>query len=118
MSGNNKKYVLDWPIVSNMWPVKIGTNLSRDEVLVLEDAGFQLQQKEVLSPCCRLSTIATLSIPCSHFCIPLNPDAHPTFMFGKTVRCNPTALVADHKNIWKISRLVNAYYVVGVIAIP
>ena len=48
VSGSNKKYVLDWPIVPNTWPVKICTNLSREEVLALEDVGFQPQQREVL----------------------------------------------------------------------
>ena len=43
MSGSKKKYVLDWPVVPNTWPMKIGTNLLREEVLALEDAGFQLQ---------------------------------------------------------------------------
>ena len=42
MSRSKKKYVLDWPIVPNRWPVKIGTDLSREEVLALEDGGFQL----------------------------------------------------------------------------
>ena len=41
VSGSLKKYVLDWPIVPNMWPVKIGTNLSREEVLALENVRFQ-----------------------------------------------------------------------------
>ena len=54
VSGSKKKYVLDWPIVSNTWQVKIGTNLSREEILAFEDAGFQLQQREVLFPHCRL----------------------------------------------------------------
>jgi hypothetical protein len=45
MNGSKKKYVLDWPIVPNTWPVKICINLSREEVLALEDAGFQLQQR-------------------------------------------------------------------------
>ena len=44
VSGNKKKYVLDWPIVSNIWPVKIGTNFSKQEILALKDIGFQLQQ--------------------------------------------------------------------------
>ena len=35
-----KKYVLDWPTVSYTWPVWMGINLSREEVLALEDAGF------------------------------------------------------------------------------
>ena len=43
VSDTKKKYVLDWPIEPNTWPVKMGTNLSRDEVLALEDAGFQLE---------------------------------------------------------------------------
>lgn len=44
VSASMKKYVLDWPILSNTWLVKIlGTNLSREEVLAFEDAGFQPQ---------------------------------------------------------------------------
>jgi hypothetical protein len=50
VSGSKKKYVLDWPIVPNTWPVKIGTNLSRKEVLALEDVGFQLQHREGIVP--------------------------------------------------------------------
>ena len=30
VNDNKKKYVLDWHVVTNMWLVKIGTNLSRD----------------------------------------------------------------------------------------
>lgn len=48
MSGTKKKHVLDWPIVPSM-SVKIGTNLSKEEALALDDAGFQLQQREALS---------------------------------------------------------------------
>lgn len=35
--------MVDWPIVHNTWQVKIGTNLSKEEVLVFEDTGFQLE---------------------------------------------------------------------------
>lgn len=38
LSGSKKKYVLDWPIIPNMWPMK--TNLSKEEVLALEDVDF------------------------------------------------------------------------------
>ena len=37
LSGNIKKYVLDWHIVLNTWLVKIGTDLWREEVLALVD---------------------------------------------------------------------------------
>ena len=101
VTGNKEKYVLDWPIVPNTWPIKIGTNLSRKEILAFEDARFQLQQREALFPRHRFSTIATLLIPRSHFCMPPNLDAHPTFNFGKTMCYNPTTLAVDHKNKWR-----------------
>ena len=84
------KNVFDWPIVPNMWPVIISTNLSKEEVVAFEDDGSQLQQREALFPCRRFSTIATFSIPGSHFYMPSNLAAHPTFRFGKTMYRNPT----------------------------
>ena len=84
------KNVLNWPIVPNTWPVKISTNLSKNEVVAFEDAWFQLQQGEALSPRRRFSTIATFSIPRSQFYMPSNPEAHPELRFGKTVCRNPT----------------------------
>ena len=57
VNGKKKKYMLDWHVVPNTWPVKIGTNISRQEVLALEDVGFHLQQREVLCFCRRLSII-------------------------------------------------------------
>jgi hypothetical protein len=118
VNGSKKKYVLDWPVVPHTWPVKIGTNLSRHEVLALEDAGFQLQQREVLSPRRMFSMIATLPIPRTDFHAPPNPDAHPTSRFGKTVRRNLSAPMPDHKNKWESAGLMDGYYVVGVTAIP
>ena len=40
VSGSMNKYVLDWPIVPNTWPVKINSNLSQEEVVAFEDVGF------------------------------------------------------------------------------
>lgn len=48
-SGNKKKYVVGWPIVSRLWPVKTCIILSKEEVLIFKDTRFQLQQKEALS---------------------------------------------------------------------
>ena len=39
-----------------------GTNLTREEVLTIEDVWFQLQQREAFSARCELSTIATIPI--------------------------------------------------------
>lgn len=73
-----KKCVLDWLIVPSTWPMNIGINMFKKEVLMLEVAGFQLQQREALSPHCKLLTIATIFIPWLQFWVALNPDAHPT----------------------------------------
>ena len=43
VKSSKKKYVVNWPIVPNTWWMKICINLSREEVLALEDARFQLQ---------------------------------------------------------------------------
>jgi hypothetical protein len=40
VSGTKKNYVLDWPTVPNTWPVKMCVNLSREEMLALEDVEF------------------------------------------------------------------------------
>lgn len=46
VSGNNKKYTLDWPILPIRWPVKIGKNLSKEDVLALEDNWIPIASKE------------------------------------------------------------------------
>jgi hypothetical protein len=86
--------------------------------LALKDVGFQLQQRKVLSPSHRLSTIAMLSIPRTDFHVPLNSDAHPTSRFGKSVLRNLAPPTVDHKNEWEGAGLMDGYYVVGITAIP
>ena len=93
---NKKKYVLDWYEVPNTWPVKIGSNLSRQEVLALKDAGCQLQEREAILPHYKLSTIAMLPIPQMDFCVLLNSNAHLTSKFGKTMRHNLSPLTTKH----------------------
>ena len=86
------------------------------EVLTLEDVGFQLQQKKILSPHLRLSTIAMLPIPWTDFHVPLNPDAHSTFRFGKSVLRNLATLIVDHKDKWESVGVIDGCYVVGITA--
>jgi hypothetical protein len=50
--------------------------------------------------------------------VPLNPNAHPTSRFGKSVRCNLVPPTVDHKNKWESAGLTDGYYVVGITAIP
>jgi hypothetical protein len=45
VKGSKRSWVLDWPQVPNIWPVLSGTNLTRKEILLLQDAGFKLQER-------------------------------------------------------------------------
>ena len=80
-----------------MWPLKMAMNLSRLEVLMLEDTKFQLQKREAFSSCHRFSTIATIPIPWSHFKVPQNLGAHPISTFPKTMCWNPATLTNNIK---------------------
>jgi hypothetical protein len=46
------------PPIPFVWPVKIGTNLTRPEIVKLENAGFQLPQKERITPTRLFNTTA------------------------------------------------------------
>jgi hypothetical protein len=43
-------WILDWPQVPDIWPVLSGTNLIREEMLLLQDAGFKLHERLSMSP--------------------------------------------------------------------
>jgi hypothetical protein len=73
------------PVVPNVWLVKIGTNLSRKEILDLEQAGFQLPQRNVISPR-RLFGMEELPSDLSSYPIPTSPEEHPKIRSGKKIR--------------------------------
>lgn len=116
--GRKKFFVKEWPPVPTVWPIQIGTNLSREEVLALEDAGFQLEQRKALSPRNLFRTIPNLPILLSEIHIPENPDSHAPTRYGKVVRRSPHAPDADHRNKWESSALMNGYNIVGVTIVP
>jgi hypothetical protein len=49
VKGTKWKWVQSRPDIPRIWPVKIGTNLSKKEILDLESVGFQLPQRVVIS---------------------------------------------------------------------
>jgi hypothetical protein len=65
--------------------VKIGTNLSRKEILDLERAGFQLPQRAVISPR-RLFKMEELPFDLSSYPIPAPPNEYPKIRSGKNIR--------------------------------
>jgi hypothetical protein len=65
--------------------VKIGTNLSRKEILDLEQAGFQLPQCAVISPR-RLFGMEELPSDLSSYPIPASLEKHPKIRSSKNIR--------------------------------
>ena len=116
--GSKRPLVLDWPPIPLTWPVKFGTNLTHEEVLKLEDAGFQLQQQEALSPRQKFQTQVNIPIPRSKFHVADHPDAHPSNRFGKKCRRSSDAPSADHKNRWMSTGHMNGYYITGMTVVP
>ena len=100
------------------WPVKFGTNLTRKQVLKLENAGFQLQQQEALSPRQKFLTQMNIPIPRSRFHVPNDTEAHPSIRIGKKCCRSPHAPTANHKNRWISTGHMNGYHITGVIVVP
>ena len=60
------------PPIPPVWPVKVGTNLTRQEIFNLENAGFQLPPKERITPT-RLFTNSAPPLDMSQIRIPDSP---------------------------------------------
>jgi hypothetical protein len=70
--------------------VKIGTNLSKKEILDLESVGFQLPQRVVISPR-RLFGMDELPFDLASFPTPASADEIPKTRSGKSIRRNNNA---------------------------
>ena len=117
VSGNKNEYLMDCPIVLNACLLKIGINISRENVLAVEYAMYELHQRKTFLPCCRLSAIGTFPITSYHFCVPNKPCVHSTSKFLKIRHLNLTSRTTYHINKWENDGLMDGYYVVGVIDI-
>jgi hypothetical protein len=71
----------------SIWPVKIGTNLSKKEILDLESAGLQLPQCAVIS-LRRLFGTKELPFNLASFSTPASADDCPKTKSGKSIRRN------------------------------
>ena len=89
VKGSKRKWVQSKPDIPSVWPVKIGTNLSKKEILDLESAGFQLPQRAVISPR-RLFETEELPFNLALFPTPANADDFPKTGSGKSIRRKTT----------------------------
>jgi hypothetical protein len=98
VKGTKRKWVKSRPDIPSVWPVKIGTNLSKKEILDLESAGFQLPQRAVISPR-RLFGTEELPFSLTSFPTPANADDFPKTRSGKSIRRNNNAPnIQQHNN--------------------
>ena len=81
-----------------IWPVKIGTNLTRLEIFALENTGFQLPAKERITPT-RLFTNSAPPLDMSGIRIPDNPDFIPPTRLSKVVRRSTSAPLAKQRQM-------------------
>ena len=96
-----RQFVMDWPTIPNTWPMKIGTKLTRQEILALEEVGFQLEEHGEISPREHFGGPSTTSMDIINHPKLANPNDYATTWYGKVVRCNLKAPVVDHYNKWK-----------------
>jgi hypothetical protein len=110
-------WVLDWPQVPDVWPVLSGTNLTRQETLLLLDAGFKLQERPSMSPRRMFMLSNLFEAPVFDYPGPPNPDIHPTTRNSKFIRWNVNAPTAEHCNKWESARNIKGT-VLGVTVLP
>jgi hypothetical protein len=76
--------------------VKLGTNLTKKEILALENVGFHLPQHIVISP--RRLFGGDIPIGVASYPTPPFPDDHPKARSGKNIRRNKKAPSTKHAN--------------------
>jgi hypothetical protein len=90
VKGTRQKWVQSRLDIPSIWPVKIGTNLSKKEILDFESAGFQLPQRAVISPR-RLFGTEELPFNLASFPTPASVDDYPKTRSGKSIYRNNNA---------------------------
>jgi hypothetical protein len=117
VKGTKRSWVLNWPQVPDVWPVLSGTNLIRQETLLLEDAGFKLQEHPSMSPRHIFMLSNLFEAPVFDHPGPPNSDIHPTTRNNKSIRQNVNAPTAEHRNKWESARNIKGT-VLGVTILP
>jgi hypothetical protein len=90
VKGTKRKWVQSRLDIPSIWPVKIGTNLSKKKILDLESTGFQLPQRAIISPR-RFFGMDELPFDLASFPTPASADDIPKSRSGKSIRRNNNA---------------------------
>jgi hypothetical protein len=93
---SRRRWVKSRPDVPDIWLVKFGTNLTKKEILALENACFHLPLHVVMSP--RSLFGGDISVDVASYPILPFPDDHPKARSGKNIRRNKKAPIIKHAN--------------------
>jgi hypothetical protein len=97
VKGTKRRWMKSRPDIPNVWPVKIGTNLSKKEILDLKHTGFQLPERAVISPR-RLFGMEELPSDLLSYPIPPSPDEHLKIRSSKNIRRNKNSPTTKQAN--------------------
>jgi hypothetical protein len=91
MKGSTCSWILDWPQVPDIWPILSVTNLTREETLLLQDAGFKLQERLSMSPPRMFAMSNLFEALLFDHPGPPNLEIYPTTWNSKSIRRNANA---------------------------
>jgi hypothetical protein len=101
VKGTRRKWLQHRPDVPDVWPVLTGTNLILQEILALEEGGFQLQQRQDVSPRRLFGDSSNVASSMAEFPTPAQADQYPTLRFGKKIRRSNNGPCVKQRNKWE-----------------
>jgi hypothetical protein len=104
------------PPIPSVWPVKIVTNLTRSDIEALENAGFQLPQKQSV-PMSRTFNSSAPPRDLSQVSMPDNADVYPKTRKSKNMRRSITCASSKHMQNIDSARAMKAS-ILKVVMIP
>jgi hypothetical protein len=101
VKGTKRKWIIDWPEVPDVWPVLSGTHLNREETMLLQHSGFQLQQRPTLSPRRLFNMSNIFKTVLFDKAPPRNPDMYPTVRNNRAIRRIANVPTTEQRNKWE-----------------
>jgi hypothetical protein len=96
VKGSKRRWVKSKPDVPDIWHLKLGTNLTKKEILALENASFHLPQCALISP--RRLFGSDIPVDVASYPTPPFPDDHPKTRSGKNIQRYKKAPITKHAN--------------------
>lgn len=98
------------PPIPNIWPVMKGTNFTKAEILRLEEAGFQLEERREVSPRRFFGDVPDRVAYVAAIPTPTNADVYSTVREGRRIRRLLNGKISiKQKNCWESADNLTAH---------